>query len=64
MPKIKVYYTQIKGYNGPVTYDDFEEVLTELREMIEEMAVGDVFSIQVGEMEKEEFENLEEFEGY
>lgn len=64
MSKIRVYCTQISECCGPVVWKNIKDVLTEVEEMLPEVAVGDSFTITVEEMEEEEFDNLEEFAGY
>lgn len=61
---MKVFETQLRGYNGPCVVHDVESVLEELKQLLPEMASGDQFSVAAAEMDEEEYKNLPEFSGY
>ena len=61
---MKVFKTQYCGFGGPCVACEAESVIDELRQLLPEMFEGEVFTITVAEMDKEEYENLPEFSGY
>lgn len=61
---MKVFKTQYCDFGGPCVVHKPESVLDELRQLLPEMSVGDVFTITIVEMDKEEYEDLPEFLGY
>ena len=61
---MKVFETQLSGYNGPCVVHEPESVIDELRRTLPEMGVGDSFTITVEEMDEKEYKNLPEFLGY
>lgn len=61
---MKVWITQLSDCCGPVIWKHLEDVITELKELTEEMQEGDSFTVTLGEMTQEEFDTLSEFAGY
>lgn len=64
MSKIKIYLTQVSGLNGPVAFAEEFSVIEELKFHIEELSIGDTFTVTVAEMTQEDFDALADFEGY
>jgi hypothetical protein len=63
-PKITVYSVQVEGMCGPVVWDKLKDALTEIETLAEERVVGEKYTLEIGEMTQNEFDSLEEFEGY
>ena len=64
MTKITVYKTQFSGCCGPCVWDNAQDAITELVELVHNMEPTDTFTLTIEEMEKSEFDDLEEFVGY
>jgi len=62
-PKITVYMVQADGLCGPVVWDLLEDALEEVKSHLEEFPVKKV-TIETREMSQQDFDDLEEFEGY
>jgi len=71
---MKVIKAQISGCNGPLIYDleelahkphGMQGLMSEIKEVfLAEGDIGDTYTLTIADMDEEEFENLQEFEGY
>ena len=61
---MKVFKTQLQGYNGPCVVHGPEAVIDELQALLPGMFEGDSFTVTVAEISEEEYKNLPEFLGY
>jgi len=62
---VKVYKVSRKSLGGGVVYDNPQEALKEIKSHFEEgINSGDSLNLEVYEMEKENYENLCEFQGW
>lgn len=59
-----VYRVKLVGFNGPCAYDKLEDALQEIRSLMEEGDTSQTITITEAEMTEEEYESLEDFEGY
>ena len=58
-----VYKVLLHGFSGSFVTDSIDDAINGVREILEEQNVGDVITVSITEMSKEELDNLPEFEG-
>lgn len=63
---MRVFKVQLEGFDGPTIYkpDEILGVLQEIEELLKEDDLDQKITITQEEMSEEEFNKLEEFEGY
>ena len=64
MMDIKVYEVAHKTLGSKIIYDNPQEAIEEIKTHIKEGEVGDLLNILIYKMEKENYENLAEFQGW
>jgi hypothetical protein len=60
--KVRVY--KLSPGWSPIVFTDFDRLMQDVRDMIENSEIGDEVLVQIDEMTQDEFDNLPEHEGW